>query len=337
VEPGAENRKHAIADQRTDAMSLVEKASGKLRLLHDLYRSKGAIRYMLRNANSEFIRFAPPGHYYSPIPDTKEIRSRWETLFDRSSKSVAGIRLNEEGQCALAEAFARYYSEMPFRDGQTRGMRYRLDNDFFRHGDGIILYSMLRHFTPRRVVEIGSGHSSAAMLDTNDRFLSKSVRFTFVEPFPDRLTALISGEDAKDVDIRRKPIQDLEPDAFLALERNDILFVDSSHVGKLGSDVLHVLFNVLPTLRAGVIVHFHDILWPFEYPENWVTEGRAWNEAYLLRAFLQYNSHFEILFFNSFMSLHHADILARFLPGMLGTTASQAAPGNTSLWIRRVR
>jgi len=107
------------------------------------------------------------------------------------------------------------------------------------------------------------------------------------------------------------------------------LFVDSSHVSKIGSDVNRIVFDILPILKPGVLVHFHDVLWPFEYPLQWIMEGKAWNEAYLLRAFLQYNSHFEIVLLNSFVG----NVFKEFMEANMPTFLKE--PGG-SLWLRKV-
>jgi hypothetical protein len=114
----------------------------------------------------------------------------------------------------------------------------------------------------------------------------------------------------------------------LALRSGDVLFVDSSHVAKIGSDVNSLFFDVLPNLAPGVVVHVHDIHYPFEYPKDWVFEGRAWNEAYLLRAFLTMNTDYEILLFNSYLSCFHIDEVAQLMPGW------RINPGG-SIWLRR--
>jgi len=214
--------------------------------------------------------------------------------------------------------------------------RYHFDNAYFSYGDGVLLYSFLRHFRPKQVTEVGSGFSSALMLDVNERYLDGKTQFTFVEPYPDRLFSLLSDRDRQSNLVETKVVQHVDSSVFTRLKEGDILFIDSSHVAKTHSDVLHILFNVLPSLNRGVIVHFHDILWPFEYPVSWLTDGRAWNEAYFLRAFLQYNPSFEILFFNSYMALHQREILAKDMPLALKIPSSTVTPGNSSLWIRKV-
>ena len=109
---------------------------------------------------------------------------------------------------------------------------------------------------------------------------------------------------------------------------NDILFIDSTHVSKLGSDVNRIFFEILPTLQPGVLIHFHDIFWPFEYPSDWVKKGFAWNEAYILRAFLEFNDSFEIIFFASFLHTHHHAWFQENMPLWLKNSG-----GN--IWLRR--
>ncbi len=304
--------------------------------MNQLYREKSTIRALFESGNFTFIKFSPPGHFYSPIPDQHSINSKSETIFNNSIRDIYSININEDMQIELTTCFSKFYGELPFADIKIEKLRYFFDNSYFSYGDGVILYSFMRYFAPRRIIEVGSGYSSALMLDINDLFLNNGVDFTFVEPFPDRLLGLLSESDKKQVKIEVKPVQEVELNVFGLLEPNDILFIDSSHVAKINSDILYIIFHVLPCLKKGVIIHFHDILWPFEYPSNWLEGGRAWNEAYFLRAFLQYNDAFEILYFNSYMALHHANILEEMMPNILKVPTSKVTPGNTSLWIRKV-
>lgn len=273
---------------------------------------------------SPFLVFASPGHFYSPIPDMGFIDRHKGRLFDRTAVDIPGIDNNVAAQLALVEAFAKF--EMPFKE-QKDGLRYYFANPYFGHPDAIALYAMLRHYKPQRVIEVGSGFSSALMLDTNELFLSESICFTFIEPFPERLRSLLRTGDSHL--IIEDMVQNVPWETFGALQANDILFIDSSHVGKIGSDVTYLLTDVLPRLNPGVLVHFHDVFWPFEYPEEWLREGRAWNELYLLKAFLQFNSAFKILLFNSYLGIHHASTLERHLPGFM-----KSAGG--SLWLQKV-
>ena len=243
-------------------------------------------------------------------------------------KSIPGIENHVEDQLALVGKFSEYYDKLPFKDEKSSGLRYYFQNSYFCYGDAIILYSMLRHRRPQRIIEVGSGFSSAVMLDTNDLFFSKRMILTFVEPYPERLFSLLSDEDKKQHEIIIDTVQDVPLERFATLDANDILFIDSSHVAKIGSDVVHLLTNVLPRLRKGVIVHFHDVFWPFEYPEEWIRGGRAWNEDYILKAFLQFNAKFKILFFNSYLAIHHKEVVEQNLPSFLKNTGG-------SLWIEK--
>ena len=275
-----------------------------------------------------FLTFAPPGHFYSPIPDIDVVDRYKATMLNLDTTTVPGIDLQVPRQLALLESFAAYRDDLPFRDEPTPGLRYYFGNPYFSYGDAIILYSMLRHRHPRRIVEVGSGFSSAVMLDTNEHFCTESIAMTFIDPYPDRLLSLLSDEDARRHDVISAAVQDVPLERFTSLEAGDVLFIDSSHVVKVGSDVAYLVTSVLPRLRRGVLIHFHDVFWPVEYPEAWIRAGRAWNEAYLLKAFLQFNRAFELVFFNSYIAAHHAAEAARQLPLFLTN------PG-AGLWLEK--
>ena len=272
--------------------------------------------------------WVPAGHFYSPIPSLEEVRAREEEIFDSTSATLGGIDLGQEAQLALLEQMKAYYPELPFTATRTDRHRYCFDNDFYSYGDGIVLYSMIRHARPRQIIEIGSGFSSCVMLDTSDLFFDSSIRCTFVEPYPERLHSLLRPGDLERSTLIEKPVQRVPLTVFDDLSSGDILFIDSTHVSKTGSDVNHILFKILPRLARGVYIHIHDIFYPFEYPREWVYEGRAWNENYVVRAFLQFNTSFEIIFFASYLARFHPDQLYGSLP-----LARHNSGGN--LWLRR--
>ncbi len=272
------------------------------------------------------------GHYYSPVPSLKELQSDASRIFDRSRRSLPGVELNEADQLALLAQLAAFYEEQPFPETPREGIRYFFDNYWFGRADALFLYSMIRRFRPRRIVEIGSGFSSAVMLDTNERFMDRAMRLTFVEPESPRLRKLLKPEDHGSVTIVERRIQHVDPGIVDPLGINDILFIDSSHVSKAGSDVNHILFELLPRLRPGVLVHFHDILYPFEYPQEWFELGWAWNEPYILRAFLQYNVQFPIRFWSDFMIRFHAEAVGKLMPQCLRQPAFGVGG---SLWLQR--
>jgi predicted O-methyltransferase YrrM len=276
------------------------------------------------------FKFVPPGHFYSPVPSQDDVNRDAVRLFGTPGPTIPGIELNEAKQLALLEEIKGYYRDLSFPVHKSLGRRYFYENPMYGYSDAIFLYGMIRHAHPKRIIEVGSGHSSCAILDTIDFHLDRQVECTFIEPYPDRLLSLLAPEDLGRVTILKKRVQDVGLEPFLALDRNDILFIDSSHAMKIGSDVNYLLGEILPRLRLGVYVHFHDIFYPFEYPEEWLSEGRAWNEAYALRAFLAFNETFEIVLFNTYLERFQRGIFERDMPLCLVNEGG-------SIWLRRVR
>jgi len=272
------------------------------------------------------------GHYYSPVPSIKELERDAPRIFDRSFRMLPGVELNEAEQLALLTEFAAFYGEQPFSETPHHDIRYFFDNYWYGRADALFLYSMIRLFRPRQIIEIGSGFSSAVMLDANERFMDRSMRLTFIEPDSSRLRKLLKEGDYASVTTVEERIQDVDPGIVDQLGARDILFIDSSHVSKAGSDLNHILFELLPRLSPGVFVHFHDILFPFEYPKKWFELGISWNEPYILRAFLQYNSQFYIRFWNDFIMRFHSDAIRRLMP--LCVDSPSFGVGG-SLWLQK--
>ena len=251
----------------------------------------------------------PIGHFYSPICDPAELREREAELWPSvPPDEMAGIAWNTAAQRELMkDALAPFVPEIEFPHDQAPGNppRYFYANDQYPCLDAEVLYCLLRHLKPSRVVEVGSGFSSLITAEVNRNFRGNAMDFTCVEPYPRQF--LIDGV-AGITSLIRKKIQQVEPSFFSRLGPGDILFIDSSHVAKAGSDVNYLFFEVLPALRPGVIVHIHDIFLPDEYPKRWVIEeGRNWNEQYLVRAFLQHNDAFEVLWSSYYMCTRHAE------------------------------
>jgi hypothetical protein len=278
----------------------------------------------------------PPGHFYSPIPSLDDVREHDKAVFEANSPAVPGVDLNEPGQLALLRQLASYYPEQPFARDRQPGLRFHLHNPAFTYCDAIVYYGMLRHARPRRVIEVGSGYSSSLLLDVNERAFQNAIACTFIEPYPRLFHSLISDEDRARITVVATNVQDVEPGVFEQLVANDILFIDSSHVSKTHSDVNYLFFEILPRLQTGVYVHVHDVFFPFEYPREWVYQGRAWNEAYLVRAFLQYNERFEIQLFNSFIEKFYGELLAELMPLCRHYVEATMAPTSAqSLWLKK--
>lgn len=257
----------------------------------------------ITNKNSLF----PNGHYYSPIISIKDVKNRQEKIWaGESVDGIKGVNLNTKEQVELLNSFNQYYDEIPFKETKQDHLRFYFENIFYSYTDSIMLYSIIRHHKPKQIIEVGSGFSSAVMLDTNELYFENKIKLTFIEPYPQRLKSLLTEKDKASSEIIEKDVQAVSFDIFEKLNAGDVLFIDSTHVSKTGSDVNYLLFEVLPRLKSGVIIHFHDIFYPFEYPKEWVFAGRNWNEDYLVKAFLMYNDEFEITLFSDYIHKHHS-------------------------------
>jgi predicted O-methyltransferase YrrM len=265
------------------------------------------------------------GHYYSPIPSLSQISADRDSIF-AIPEEILGIDLNGFGQRAIGMELAPFVASCPFPDEALPPWRYCGENDWFPWGDGVVLNALIRKFQPSRILEVGSGFSSAAILDTIEHDLP-ATRCTFIEPNPERLRSLLRPDDEHRCKVIVEQVQKGGVEPFLELSAGDILLIDSSHVSKVGSDVNWLIFEVLPRIAPGVLVHVHDVLFPFEYPEHWFKAGYSLNEAYLLRAFLMFNCGYEILFWNDYMKKCDAEWLKQNLPSCLKGPS-------TSIWLR---
>jgi predicted O-methyltransferase YrrM len=296
----------------------IEKIALKIPLLGACFRARQFKRY--------WSRYYPPGHFYSPIPSDADIE-RWSQSRPVIGEN-SGLEFNLAAQQALVAELARLYREIPFQAKPAGNLRYYFENPYFSYPDAIFLHLLIRHLQPRRIVEVGSGFSSAVMLDTVERFQPGSVRLTFIEPYTERLRSLLRAEDAQRCTIVEQAVQGVDLKLFTALESGDILFIDSSHVSKAGSDVNFLVFEVFPRLQPGVWIHIHDVFSNFDYPENWLREGRAWNEDYLIRAFLMFNDTFEMMLHGPYCVDQHRRWFQENMPDCLKNNGG-------SLWIRR--
>ncbi|MEV6619630.1 class I SAM-dependent methyltransferase [Amycolatopsis sp. NPDC051106] len=275
----------------------------------------------------QYRTWVPPGHFYSPFASKEEIGHRAASMFDIDARPPA-IDLREAEQIELFGALADLAGDLPFTAERSQEHRYFYENTAYSWSDAIILHTMLRHLRPKRMIEVGSGYSTAMTLDTADGWLPE-LELTCVEPYPQLLESLFRPGDEDRVRVLGQAVQDVPLDTFAQLQAGDVLFIDSTHVVKAGSDVNYLFFEVLPRLNDGVWVHVHDVFFPFEYPMDWLVEGRAWQEDYLLRAFLMYNRRFEIRWYQQFMWAHHRDLLEGRVPELAGNSG-----GN--IWLQKV-
>ncbi len=245
-------------------------------------------------------------HFYEPIPDTRTLSPLlWSKRVD-----LPGVDFNDTTQLDLLLTFTREYSleynKLP-RERGTNPKQFFLNNSSFNRVDAEAYYCFLRHFKPRKVVEIGSGMStllaSVALKANRLQDSSYSCEYTVIDPYPSKL--LKSGIEGV-TNIHSKPVQQVPLSEFGRLQAGDILFIDSSHVLKIGSDVQFEFLEILPRLNPGVMIHVHDVFLPAEYPRDWVMkEFRFWSEQYILQAMLTQSRTYEILFAASYLHLKY--------------------------------
>ena len=269
-------------------------------------------------------------HFYEPIPDTRTLK---DELWLKHSDMV-GVEMKEEGQINLLSQFSSKfkdeYKSLP-RFKTSIPHQYYVNNGNFESVDGEILYCMIRHFNPKKIFEIGSGNSTylaAQAVLRNKEEDGKECELIVFDPYPNDVLRAGFPSLSK---LMPTKIEDVPLSKFDELKKNDILFIDSSHVLKIGGDVQYEYLEMLPRLNKGVIVHVHDVFLPAEYPKEWVLKRyRFFTEQYIIQAFLAFNNAFEVLWGGSYMHLKHPDKLEA---AFASYKREERWPG--SFWMRR--
>ena len=257
--------------------------------------------------------------YYSVVPALEKLD---DEVFERRS-ALNGIHFDTREQLRFATSdLARYFDELA--DG--RAAPWTPDAISYGAVDGEVLYGMIRHLRPQRVIELGSGFSThvlraAARANRDEGDASELVTY---DPFP-----RVDPDTEAGFRVEQLRAQDVPLEAFAELESGDVLFVDTTHTVTVDSDVNRIVLDVLPSLADGVVVHFHDILLPGEYYRAWFAAGAIWGEQYLLQAFLSMNPHFEVLWGSAGVRHDHLEELSALVPS-LGDHRPSA------LWIRKL-
>lgn len=267
----------------------------------------------------QFEQCYPFNHYESPYLSINEI----DEIQDENigSDVLIGVDLNFINQNHFKEIICNKYNlynqflNIPYH-------RYSIENAWFNKEDALVLMTMMLEFKPKKIIEIGSGFSTCVMLDVNEYCLNNETEITSIEPYPERLLSKIRINE-KNYQLNVNSVQQCDISIFEKLEKNDILFIDSSHVAKSGGDILYEYFKIIPMLQSGVIIHIHDIFFPFTYPKKWLYEGRCYNEAYILHGFLMNNNEYEIIYFNNFM---HSNLVE---------SIGESFESGGSIWIRK--
>ena len=269
-------------------------------------------------------------HYYEPLPDFREITPA------RTSRHrlPPAIDFNLAGQTALIQRLSGpYRGELEALASAPEPDGFSFHNEYFAGLDASLYYALIRDLKPARVVEIGSGYSTriADRALRRNRAEGRSGELICIEPYPQpRLT-----EARLEMTLVQKRVEDVSPEFFATLQAGDILFIDSSHAVKFGSDVCHEFLEVLPRLPAGVWVHVHDIFFPHDYPTEWLIEKRiAFNEQYLLEAFLSCNDRFAAMAANYWLCLEHLATVHELCPPSLLPNNHH---GRASFWMRKMK
>lgn len=236
-------------------------------------------------------------HYYEPQFDNRNPRTDFS-----QDRNLQGIDWNIPEQLKMLGSFAFSGELLDLPKEKQGSLEFYLNNGAFESGDAEYWYQIIRAIKPKRIFEVGSGHSTLmavkAINKNHEEDPSYKNEHVCIEPYE------MHWLEEAGVSVIRKKVEEVELAFFSQLQENDILFIDSSHIIRPQGDVLFEYLELLPSLNKGVIVHVHDIFSPKNYKKEWLTEEiRFWNEQYLLEAFLSHNSSWNILGALNF--LHH--------------------------------
>lgn len=275
-----------------------------------------------------------PVHYYSPVPDLDDLKRR--DVWSRRSE-LPGVDFRPEVQVAyLLELGRKFGQECAWSPAPANDLtEFYTENMSFSFGCAAAAHCIIRDRKPKRVIEIGSGMSSlvlAKALSANEADGAPSAEYTVVDPYPSPLLPNIPGTRPN---ILAKRVEVVELALFEQLERGDILFIDSGHVVRIGGDVNFLFLEVLPRLKSGVLIHVHDVGLPYEYPKIYATNPAfrmLWTEAYLLQAFLAFNSEFEVVLAMAYLMHDRPDAFRQAFP-LFDPACHKSTSG--SFWIAR--
>lgn len=272
----------------------------------------------------------PKGHYYSPVHSVDDLK-HYEKVLDRSKGKFADNMpsFSEERIVKEFNDIKLFFKDFDFPKSDDGKRRFYSKNVSLSMLDSLVIFSMIRKYKPKRIIEIGSGFSSGLMMEVNEKYFDNKIDITFIEPYPQLLHQRMRKGDKSRYKVIPNGVQDVPLNTFKQLKKNDILFIDSTHVSKFNSDVNYEIFDILPELNKGVIIHFHDILDGFEYPLYWLQLGWAWNEAYMIRALLINNNEYEILLMCNYLKNHYSELLK-------SSYSKEDDLNSGSLWLRKI-
>lgn len=247
-------------------------------------------------------------HYYEPLINHKHLHKPLS-----QERILPGIKWNEEAQLELLNSFSFQNELEIIPEDYVSDTEFNFKNGSFESGDAEYLYSLIRTKKPKRIIEIGSGHSTkiARLAIEKNAIIDSEYACDHICIEPYEMPWL----EKIDVRVIRKRVEHIEIAFFNQLEMNDILFIDSSHMIRPQGDVLFEFLEIIPILKKGVIVHIHDIFSPRDYPKEWIIkENKFWNEQYLLEAFLSCNNEWEVIGALNYLKNNHYNLLKTKLP-----------------------
>jgi hypothetical protein len=252
-------------------------------------------------------------HYYEPFFSAREQRRPLE-----QERDLPGIDWNVQEQLQLLHEL-RYAHELadlgqPAAPGSdAAASQFRLNNGSFESGDAEYLYQIVRARKPRRIFEVGSGHSTLiaqrAIAMNMREIPGYTCKHLCIEPYENPWLEKLA------VTVMRQRVEEVDRALFQELEADDLLFIDSSHVVRPQGDVVVEYLEILPALKTGVIVHIHDVFSPRDYPEEWVLRHmRIWHEQYLLEALLTQTRSWRVIGALNLLRHRHFEQLRQVCP-----------------------
>lgn len=308
-------------------------------------RSKNAEERKVEIGSNEDISFEPikpklwvrklfdDGTELSPIICPKDVSdSEIMRQAEEPLRQLPGINMNVANQLKLLNGLGKIWTKeeqyLNWPAEKNASCKFHYNNGSYSYFDAMTLAALLKQLRPKKILAFVDEFQYACFLDIIEALQLSETVCTFIEPDPNRLDNYAPLPADSRHTIICSTLKILEADYFTELEAGDVLFVDTTHVAKAGSDVCRFYNRVLPSLAPMVWIHIHDVFWPFEYPNGWLVEGRSWNELYVLRAFLQFNISFDIkLFLNYLWHFYEEDCIRTF-------PDSVQNPGG-AIWLQR--
>ena len=255
-----------------------------------IFRKIGGHKLLLSKFILKKIGIFPlTNNYYEPLFNFDYLKKNL-----KEKRNLPGINFNIDYQLKNLKKlrFKKELELLNLKNGSSLH-NFNINNNFFEAGDAEVYYQIIRYFKPRKIVEIGAGQSTLIAneaLNNNRKLNNHKTELICVEPYENKWL------EKQDIKVIRNKIEEIDDSLILDLNKNDILFIDSSHIIKPQGDILKIFLEILPKLKSGVIVHIHDIFSPRDYPERWLKiENRFYNEQYILESILDNSSRYEVM------------------------------------------